>query len=61
LLSKWDAVRPTATGSRTLIGVNFASDRTTGLAAFAAAELPCDLLLTDVMVPGPMNGKALAD
>ena len=28
---------------------------------FAAADAPFDLLLTDVIVPGPMNGKALAD
>jgi CheY-like chemotaxis protein len=41
--------------------VTGASDGTTGLAAFAAADAPFDLLLTDVIVPGPMNGKALAD
>jgi CheY-like chemotaxis protein len=41
--------------------VTGASDGTTGLAAFAAADPPFDLLLTDVIVPGPMNGKALAD
>jgi CheY-like chemotaxis protein len=32
-----------------------------GLAAFEAAQQPFDLLLTDVIVPGPMNGKALAE
>ena len=31
------------------------------LAAFEAASPPYDLLLTDVVMPGPMNGKALAD
>jgi PAS domain S-box-containing protein len=41
--------------------VRGAGDGTTGLAAFAAADVPFDLLLTDVIVPGPMNGKALAD
>jgi CheY-like chemotaxis protein len=41
--------------------VTGAGDGTTGLAAFAAAAAPFDLLLTDVVVPGPMNGKALAD
>jgi len=29
--------------------------------AFKAALFPYDLLLTDVIMPGPMNGKALAD
>jgi CheY-like chemotaxis protein len=38
-----------------------ASDGAAGLAAFEAARHPFDLLLTDVIVPGPMNGKALAD
>jgi CheY-like chemotaxis protein len=38
-----------------------AGDGATGLAAFEAAPSPFDLLLTDVIVPGPMNGKALAD
>jgi PAS domain S-box-containing protein len=37
------------------------SDGVSGLAAFEAAERPFDLLLTDVVVPGPMNGKALGD
>jgi PAS domain S-box-containing protein len=41
--------------------VTDASDGTAGLAAFKAALLPYDLLLTDVIMPGPMNGKALAD
>jgi PAS domain S-box-containing protein len=38
-----------------------AQDGVAGLAAFEAAAQPFDLLLTDVIVPGPMNGKALAD
>jgi CheY-like chemotaxis protein len=38
-----------------------AHDGASGLAAFEAAQHPFDLLLTDVIVPGPMNGKALAD
>ena len=37
------------------------SDGAAGLAAFEAARQPFDLLLTDVIVPGPLNGKALAD
>jgi len=32
-----------------------------GVAAFAGAPEPFDLLLTDVMMPGALNGKALAD
>ena len=38
-----------------------AGDGAAGLAAFEAAQQPFDLLLTDVIVPGPMNGKALAE
>jgi len=38
-----------------------AEDGTAGVAAFAAAPQPYDLLLTDVIMPGPLNGKALAD
>jgi len=41
--------------------VTGAYDGASGLAAFEAAQRPFDLLLTDVIVPGPMNGKALAD
>jgi CheY-like chemotaxis protein len=41
--------------------VTGAGDGIAGLAAFEAARRPFDLLLTDVIVPGPMNGKALAD
>lgn len=38
-----------------------ASDGPAALAALEAASQPFDLLLTDVIMPGPMNGKALAD
>jgi PAS domain S-box-containing protein len=41
--------------------VSQAPDGTVGLAAFEAATQPYDLLLTDVIMPGPLNGKALAD
>jgi PAS domain S-box-containing protein len=41
--------------------VAHASDGTAGLAAFEAAASPYDLLLTDVVMPGGLNGKALAD
>ncbi|MCX7367092.1 MAG: ATP-binding protein [Alphaproteobacteria bacterium] len=38
-----------------------ASDGTLGIAAFEAAVQPFDLMLTDVVMPGPFNGKQLAD
>ncbi len=38
-----------------------AANGAAGLAAFAAAPLPFDLLLTDLVMPGPLGGKALAD
>lgn len=38
-----------------------APNGTAGLAAFEAAPQPHDLLLTDVVMPGPLNGKALAE
>jgi PAS domain S-box-containing protein len=41
--------------------VSQAPDGTVGVAAFEAATQPYDLLLTDVIMPGPLNGKALAD
>ncbi|MDP2332707.1 MAG: ATP-binding protein [Reyranella sp.] len=41
--------------------VTQASDGTAGLAAFAAAPQPYDLLLTDLVMPGTLNGRALAD
>jgi PAS domain S-box-containing protein len=41
--------------------VSQAGDGTAGLAAFEAAATPYDLLLTDVIMPGPLNGKALAE
>ncbi|MDI1262675.1 MAG: ATP-binding protein, partial [bacterium] len=41
--------------------VTSAADGAAGLAVFEAAQRPYDLLLTDIIVPGPLNGKALAD
>ncbi len=41
--------------------VDEAADGATGLAAFAAAKPAYDLLLTDVVVPGVISGRALAD
>ena len=41
--------------------VSQASDGLAALAAFEADTEACDLLLTDVIMPGPLNGKALAD
>ncbi|MDI1287975.1 MAG: PAS domain S-box protein [Reyranella sp.] len=41
--------------------VSEAADGSAALAALEAGLLPYDLLLTDVIMPGPMNGKALAD
>src|SRR5476649_2158860 len=41
--------------------VSHAPDGTAGIAACEAAPQPYDLLLTDVMMPGPLNGKRLAD
>ena len=38
-----------------------ASDGAAGLAAFDSAPEPYHLLLTDVVMPGPLNGKALAE
>ncbi len=38
-----------------------ASDGPSAIAACEAAERPFDLLLTDVIMPGPMNGRMLAD
>ena len=41
--------------------VSEAPDGAAGVAAFEAASPPFDLLLTDVVMPGRLNGKALAD
>lgn len=41
--------------------VSQAADGVAGVAAFKAASRPFDLLLTDVVMPGAMNGKALAE
>ncbi len=38
-----------------------ASDGASGLAAFESATRPFDLLLTDVVMPGALNGRGLAD
>ncbi len=41
--------------------VDQASDGTAGLAAVTAAARPYDLVLTDITMPGQLNGRALAD
>jgi len=41
--------------------VSQASDGGTGIASFEAAPQPYDLLLTDIVMPGRMNGRAFAD
>jgi PAS domain S-box-containing protein len=41
--------------------VSDASDGSAALGKLEAASEPYDLLLTDVIMPGPMNGKGLAD
>ena len=41
--------------------VSQAVDGSAGLASFESASPPYQLLLTDVVMPGPLNGKALAD
>ena len=41
--------------------VDQAPDGAAGLASFEAAAVPYELLLTDVMMPGALNGKALAE
>jgi len=41
--------------------VDQAPDGTAGFAAVAAAARPYDLLLTDITMPGQLNGRALAD
>ncbi len=41
--------------------VSEAADGAAGVASFEAAPQPYALLLTDVVMPGPLNGKALAD
>ena len=41
--------------------VSQASDGAAGLASFDAAPQPYDLLLTDVVMPGPLNGRAFAN
>ena len=56
-------VRASVVGQLRSLGyaVSEADDGTAGIAAFEAAAQPYDLLLTDVVMPGPINGKALAD
>ncbi len=41
--------------------VDQAADGVSGLAAFEAAQTPYDLLLSDVIMPGGLNGKELGD
>ncbi|MDI1287050.1 MAG: PAS domain S-box protein [Reyranella sp.] len=41
--------------------VTEAADGTAAIAALEAATRPFDLMLTDVVMPGPLNGKALAE
>jgi PAS domain S-box-containing protein len=41
--------------------VSETADGAAAIAAFETAPLPYDLLLTDVVMPGPLNGRALAD
>jgi len=41
--------------------VSQAADGASGLASFEAAAEPFDILLTDVVMPGSLNGKILAD
>jgi PAS domain S-box-containing protein len=42
-------------------GVSEAPDGAAALSVFEAVRQPFDLLLTDVVMPGPLDGKALAD
>ena len=41
--------------------VAWAADGAAAVASFEATSVPFDLLLTDVVMPGAMNGRALAD
>ena len=41
--------------------VDWAVDGATGLATIEATSTPYDLMLTDVVMPGPLSGKDLAD
>ncbi|MCX7360388.1 MAG: PAS domain S-box protein [Alphaproteobacteria bacterium] len=41
--------------------VTAAADGAAGVASFEASPVPFDLLLTDVVMPGALNGRALAD
>jgi PAS domain S-box-containing protein len=56
-------VRASVAGQLRSLGyiVAEAPDGAAGVAAFQAASPPYDLLLTDVVMPGALDGKALAD
>ncbi len=56
-------VRANVVGQLRSLGyvVSEADNGLDGLAAMEAIQPTCDLLLTDIVMPGPMNGRSLAD
>ena len=58
-----EQVRSSVVRQLTSLGysVDQAPDGVSGLAAFEAAQAPYDLLLSDVIMPGALNGKELGD
>jgi PAS domain S-box-containing protein len=56
-------VREVVVGQLMSLGyaVDWAVDGATGLVAIEATSRPYDLMLTDVVMPGPLSGKDLAD